>query len=131
MACDGDGGVIPTRDSTPPRDGPLPPPFDAELGPTVTISPPSGATGVAVTTIIVATFDRPVTGVSSSSFALDLSIGSFVATNFLALDARTYELLPASNLMPATSYSVVMSPGITDLGGNPLQPVSSQFTTGP
>ncbi|MFL6127503.1 MAG: DUF4082 domain-containing protein [Mycobacteriales bacterium] len=97
--------------------------------PTVTAkSPASGATGVATTTSVSATFNEPV---SAASVSLTLTGPSGALLGDLAYDAAstTATFTPASALAANTTYTAEVS-GAQDAAGNTMDPVSWTFTTG-
>ncbi len=100
--------------------------------PTVTKeSPATGATGVAVSTTVTATFNEAVQA-STISFALKNSAGTAVAAT-VGYDSATdtVTLTPGAALAYQTTYTATVS-GALDTAGDPMSaPVSWSFTTDP
>jgi len=93
-------------------------------------SPTAGATGVALTTNVTATFSEAVAGVSSSTFSLTPPSGVPIsAAVTYAATSRTATLDPSADLAANTTYTASLSGGIADLAGNALAPMSWSFTT--
>ncbi len=109
-------------------------------GPAPTIgtrTPSPGATGVARTANVTATFTEAVTGIpttaaASSTFTIkQTSTNSSIASlaSYTA-STKTATLDPTSTLAANTQYTVTMTNGVKDLAGNPLTTTSWSFTTG-
>jgi subtilisin len=99
--------------------------------PTVTTTTPgSGATGVAVTSSVTATFSEAVQSatVTTSTFTLKNSAGTSI-TGTVSLSSNVATFKPSSNLAYSTSYTAAVTNGIKDLAGNLLTPKSWSFTT--
>jgi hypothetical protein len=97
--------------------------------PTVTARTPTpGATGVATSATVSATFSEPVQS-STITFGLTGPGGTPVAAA-TAYDAssRTVTLTPSAPLATSTSYTASLS-GAQDLAGNTMAPASWSFTT--
>ena len=80
----------------------------------------------------LASFNEPVSNVSSSTMILrDLSTGATVPAG-VSYDSgnRTARLIPASPLAAMRQYRVELTSGIRDGGSNALSPASLTFTTG-
>src|SRR4029079_3571694 len=112
-----------TASTTPPPDN---------TPPTVTSTTPSGgATGVAVTSSITATFSellQPAT-VSTSTFTLKDSADTPIA-GAVSLNGLVATFVPASSLSPSTPYTATVTTGVKDIAGNFLTPAKSwSFTT--
>ena len=99
--------------------------------PTVTgRTPASNETNVNVSGNITATFSEPVTGVSLTTMRLTSSNGAGVlATVSYNATTRTATLNPLLNLAAGTRYTVSLTNGIRDNGGNALAATSWSFTT--
>jgi methionine-rich copper-binding protein CopC len=100
--------------------------------PTVTAkSPPSGATGVATSTAVTATFSEPVQNVSGSTVKLKLAGTTTVVPSTVTYDSatKTATLKPDAALSAGTKYAVTLTSGIKDLAGNSLKSTSWSFTT--
>jgi subtilisin len=102
--------------------------------PTVTSTiPAGGATGVAATSVIKATFSEKVLGttVTTSTFILKNSAGASI-TGQVTSDGLTATFTPSSQLAFSTSYTATLSPSSTnsvkDLAGNPMALKSWSFT---
>lgn len=106
----------------------------ANAAPTVTVqNPVTGATAVAVSTNVWATFSEPVTGVDSTTFTVRNPAGSTISA-VLTLSGLSATLNPSANLAADTSYTVTLVGGpaaIRDATGTPLATVSWTFLTGP
>jgi Bacterial Ig-like domain/Laminin G domain len=103
--------------------------------PTVTSSSPAAdATGVARGVSPTATFSEPVTGVDGATMTLrrGTATGPLVES-VVTYDATTRRavLNPNTRLAPNTRYVAALGPGVADLAGHPLAPVSWAFTTSP
>ena len=110
------------------------------IAPRVTqISPADGATGVLRNASILATFSKPVTNVTSTTFLLNQAGGSTCSTLGTDIagaitangtrDIRTFT--PGVTLSSKTLYCVRVTSGVTDDGGQALNPTfASSFTTG-
>lgn len=103
--------------------------------PTVTsTSPAGGATGVAVTSSIKATFSEKVqtATLTTSSFIVKNSAGASISGQVTS-DGLTATFTPSSQLAFSTSYTATLSPSSTnavkDLAGNPMATKSWSFTT--
>ena len=108
--------------------------------PTVTAkAPSSGATAVARTANVTATFSEPVAGVSQSTFTLAPitptgALGPAV-TAVVTRNATTNQwiLNPSATLNAQSKYRATLSGGTTairDAAGNPLTTATWDFTTG-
>ncbi|MGB7676051.1 MAG: Ig-like domain-containing protein, partial [Nitrososphaeraceae archaeon] len=88
----------------------------------INTSPGSGATGVAVTSSITATFSEPVQSWSSPTiFTVKNGAGtSIVGTLALSTDAKTVTFKPSSSLGFSTSYTVTITTGVKDKAGNAM-----------
>jgi hypothetical protein len=91
--------------------------------------PGAGSLNAATTSVVTATFDQAVTGVSGSTFSLRTSAGLAVAAN-VAYNAywKRAELRPTAELVPGTSYVVTIGSGISGATGQ-VNPLSWSFTT--
>ena len=97
--------------------------------PTVTTrTPAAGATGVATSTTVTATFNEPV---QSGTIAMSVQDGNGTAVSgSLSYDgaAQKATFTPSAALATATTYTATVS-GAADLSGNVMAPVSWSFTT--
>lgn len=101
--------------------------------PTITgRSPADGATGVATTSRLTATFSEAVdaASVTSATFTLTPAGGSAVAATVTRPTTTTAQLAPSAALAYATTYTAAVS-GIRDLAGNPVSGSWSFTTAGP
>ena len=102
--------------------------------PTVTARTPAvGATDVAATTTVTATFSEAVQGVSGTTFTLKPGTGAAVGA-VVTYDAasRTATLDPSADLAANTQYTATLTGGasaIKGVTGTPLATVSWTFTT--
>ena len=120
------GGSI----SQPP--GPPPTPGDTSPPTISTITPPSGAKGVVVNTLITATFNEPVlpSTVTTNTFNLQAGTASIPGAVKLSGDGKTATFDPTSNLSPSVSYTAVFRAGVKDTAGNAMTaPKQWSFTT--
>jgi len=99
--------------------------------PTVlTVSPPNNASGVAITSAVTVTFSEPMNAstINTTTFNLrNTGTGALVAgtvTYNAAANSATFT--PSAPLANGTNYTVTVTTGVTDIGGNPL---ANQFTS--
>lgn len=99
----------------------------------VTHSPSPGEMGVAIDGTVTATFDEPVTGVSSGTFTISRGTTTVAASVTYVPATMTARLTPMYQLAGHTTYTAQLTAGIADLDGHPLAgaPVTWSFTTGP
>jgi hypothetical protein len=90
-------------------------------------TPAPGATGVAVTSPVTATFDEPV---QSTTISMSLSGPSGPVAGSTTYDpaSQTATFTPTAALSFSTSYTATVS-GAKDAAGNTMTPVSWSFTT--
>jgi len=108
--------------------------FDTTPPTIISVTPPDGATGVAVATNVTVTFSEPVNGAKALGF---INMPYFIpATITLAADRRSVTLDPGMDLADATLHTVFLANGdtgavgVTDDAGNPLAAeFISSFTT--
>ena len=107
-------------------------------GPTITsVMPADGATGIAVTTAVTATFGEAINPASltTASFVLIPQGSSTPVAASASYDAASMQarLLPSASLQAGASYTAIVkggSSGVVDQAGNPLaNDVSWSFTT--
>src|SRR5262249_9803735 len=102
--------------------------------PTVaSVTPPAGATGVATTSAVTATFSdamNPAT-ISSTTFQLRDGVGNLVAATVTpGSPSTTATLTPSSALAASTTYTATITTGVKDVAGNAMaSPYSWSFTT--
>ncbi len=103
--------------------------------PTVTsVSPPNGATGVAIATTVQVTFSEPMDSTTISNTTITLRnnttsalVGATVVYN---RSTRVATLTPTSALAFGTPFTVTVTTGVKDVAGNALvAPFPSTFTT--
>jgi len=99
--------------------------------PTVrTVSPGDSASGVAITSAVTVTFSEPMNAstITTTTFNLrNTGTGAPVAgtiTYNAAANSATFT--PSAPLANGTNYTVTVTKGVTDIGGNPL---ANQFTS--
>ncbi|MCV0403325.1 MAG: Ig-like domain-containing protein [Chloroflexi bacterium] len=99
-------------------------------------APAGGATGVAASTSVTATFSEAIApaSVTPSTFTLSGPGGPVAASASQGPGAQTATLTPSTALLASTTYTATLrggSGGITDLAGNALSSdVTWSFTTG-
>lgn len=106
--------------------------------PTVTTrSPAAGATKVARTSTVSATFSEAVTGLpttaaSTTAFTLkNNTTGATTSSSVLySSSTGTATLTPGGSLAASTTYTVTVTGAVKDVAGNPLTATSWTFTTG-
>jgi hypothetical protein len=113
--------------------GGTPPPGD-EVAPAVSSTfPVAGATGVAVSGNVSATFSEALdpTTVTASTVSLRLAGGSAVpAAVTYDTATRTAVLNPTADLTASAKYTATVTTGVKDVAGNPLAAASTwSFTT--
>jgi len=101
--------------------------------PTVTSkSPASGATGVAISTTVSATFSEALDVLTITTSSFTLKAGTTPVSGSVSYNSGTYTatFTPAANLSYSTTYTATLSTAIKDVSGNPLaSPYSWSFTT--
>ena len=105
--------------------------------PTVTSTTPTGgATGVAVTTSITATFSEAIKSstIITSSFILKTITGTGIpgTISYISTDGKTATFKPSSSLSVSTSYTITLSPStarMQDLAGNTMATITKSFST--
>ncbi|MEJ7759788.1 MAG: Ig-like domain-containing protein [Gemmatimonadaceae bacterium] len=100
-------------------------------GPTVlTVSPPDNASGVAITSAVTVTFSEPMNAstINTTTFNLrNTGTGALVAgTVTYNAGANSATFTPSAPLANGTHYTVTVTTGVMDIGGNPL---ATQFTS--
>jgi hypothetical protein len=96
----------------------------------VSVSPEDEATGVAVDTVVTATFSEAMddSTITTSSFTLDSVAGSVSYDS----DTFTATFTPSASLTADTTYTATLSTAITDVAGNSLAvEYSWSFSTPP
>ncbi len=102
-------------------------------GPTVSVVPPNGATGVSLTPTITLTFNEPVNPLTvrqdTIRFARESGNVELPITLALSPDRTTVTVTPGVPLQPLTQYRIqITSPNVRDVAGNAAGHFS-QFTT--
>jgi methionine-rich copper-binding protein CopC len=101
------------------------------VAPTVTgRTPDLDATGVGLGSNVFIAFSEPITKPAASSVWLRAPDGSTVAAavNYYA-SSNTVILNPTADLAGGTTYTVVLTAGVTDLAANPVAAEEWAFTT--
>jgi hypothetical protein len=94
--------------------------------------PRRDATDIALSVSLIVIFSEPIDAatLTAETFRLELGDDPVEATRLLSPDGLRAELTPAEALQPNTSYTLVVTEGVLDLGGNPLEEeVQSTFVT--
>lgn len=95
-------------------------------------APAAGATGVAQTANVTATFSEPVQGVSGTTFRLRNTLTGLNVPATVTTSGNTATLTPTSPLANNTQYTATLTGGATairDLAGNPLATTTWNFRT--
>lgn len=96
------------------------------------VSPASGATGVAVNSAVTAAFNLPLSSSTLSSSTFTLSAGSTPVAGAVTYSSTTNvaTFTPAAALAFSTTYTATLSTAVTDTTGSALSsPYSWTFTT--
>lgn len=93
------------------------------------VTPISGATGVATSTKVTATFSEPVAGVSGSTFTLAQGTTTVTANVTLDPTGQVATLTPTAALSQGRVYTATLTTGITSATGSPIAGQSWSFTT--
>jgi len=96
-------------------------------------SPTSGATGVAVTTTVTATFSEAMDAATITTGSFTLRRGATSVSGSVSYNSGSYTatFTPAADLAYDTTYTASLSTAVTDVAGNPLASTYSwSFTTG-
>jgi hypothetical protein len=96
-------------------------------GPVISyVAPRNESTGVATTASVFVAFDKAINSPTAANLVFTPGVGGTVS-----YDRPSYTLIfkPSSPLASNTGYSFKVT-GITDLGGNPMDPVTVKFKTG-
>jgi hypothetical protein len=91
--------------------------------PKVTVENPANlATGVAVNSVVRATFDKAMDPLTITSLTFTLKNGTASVLGTVTYDAlsKVATLKPASNLLPNTKYTATVTTGAKDLAGHAL-----------
>jgi hypothetical protein len=93
----------------------------------VSVAPANAATGIATNVAPVVTFSEPVA--PGSAITLAVNGGAAVATT-VSTSGAAVTLNHAALLLPATTYRITATSGVSDLAGNPMAATfTSTFTT--
>jgi len=95
-------------------------------------SPTSGATGVAITTTVSATFSEALNASTVTTASFTLKAGTTPVSGSVSYNSSTHAatFTPGANLANSTTYTATLSTAITDAAGNPLAAEYSwSFTT--
>lgn len=90
-------------------------------------SPPNGATLGSLTTPLHIGFDEDIVGVTPASAYLER--GGVVVPTTLSMPSAQTIRLDHDPLAGSSTYSIILTSGITDLYGNPLAATTITFTT--
>lgn len=96
--------------------------FSDNASPTITMSPDNRAVGVPINTLIVLIFSEPInpTSINYSTFVVTNN-GMPVSGNTGFSNQNTVlAFAPFPNLLPSSFVNVALSPGVTDVAGNPI-----------
>jgi hypothetical protein len=99
----------------------------------VSRTPASGATGVAVDTVVTATFSEAMNASTITTSSFTLRRGATPVSGSVSYNSGSYTATfdPAADLAYDTTYTASLSTAITDAAGNPLASTYSwSFTTG-
>jgi hypothetical protein len=97
-------------------------------------SPASGATGIAVNTVVTATFSEAMAASTITTTSFTLKAGTTPVSGSVSYNSSTHTatFTPSANLAGSTTYTATLSTSITDATGNPLASAYSwSFTTVP
>jgi hypothetical protein len=106
---------------------------DATAPTVVSRYPASGATGVALDTVVTATFSEAMNASTITTSSFTLKIGTTPVSGSVSYNAGTYTatFTPSANLTDDTIYTASLSTAVTDVAGNALGAASTwNFTTG-
>jgi hypothetical protein len=100
------------------------------IPPSVTsATPTSGASDVTVTSTVRIVFSEPIDAATLTGGSVMVSDGTGNIPGSVSYDANTNTAIfaPSSNLVNATTYTVLLTTAITDIAGNPLA-ISATWT---
>ena len=99
----------------------------------IRISPQTGATDVALASVVVVVFSEPIDAATLNAASVQLRTGAAAVSGTLSFgdDAHlTVTFAPDLPLAPTTYYEVDVTPDVRDLEGqSPDSPVSVEFST--
>ena len=101
-------------------------------GPTVTVSPANGTTGVPLNAQVYVTVSAPIDPTTWTQSSVQLLQGSTqIAGTGAFVNAQTLTFTPTSALTAGTVYTVkILGSAFTDADGNAVVPSTTSFTTG-
>lgn len=94
--------------------------------------PPQGGRGIPLNSTIVAVFSEPIGSESVNAATVRLRLGPETLSGRLvfAVDGLSLDFMPDRRLLPDRQYSLLLTAGIVDLAGDPLEAeVEILFTT--
>jgi hypothetical protein len=94
------------------------------------VTPANGATGVSTQVAIQIQFNKSINPLTMTSSTFTLSIGgnAIAGTIVVGADGRTATFTPSSPLGPGATYTIRVTGGVLDLGGQSVVPFQSTFT---
>ncbi len=103
-----------------------------KVGPTVSVSPANGATGMPLNTDVIVSVSAPIDPTSWNQNSIQLLDASMnpVAGTVSEPNNQTLVFRPSANLAPGAAYTVNVGAGaFADANGNPVSAFQSTFTT--
>ncbi|MFN7135673.1 MAG: Ig-like domain-containing protein, partial [Myxococcales bacterium] len=107
---------------------PPPPPSDTTAPTLTSLSPADGADGIALNTVITATFDEAIDPASLTIALADAKGAAVAGTLAVAEDKLSGTLTPAAALLEKGAYTITVS-GFKDAAGNAGEAATAKFTT--
>jgi hypothetical protein len=99
-------------------------------GPTVTVTPLNGATGIPLNTLVTATLNVPMDPTSWGQTSIQVAKGSTPVAGTVSFTSNTtLTFTPSANLAAGATYTVTVG-NFTDANGNAVTPSTSSFTAG-
>lgn len=96
----------------------------------VSITPPNTSTGIGPNNPVTVIFSKPMAPGSFNNGDVGLYVGSNLVTSNVSISRDTTSFTFNTSLNYSTTYTVVLTPNVTDLAGNHLAAqVTSSFTT--
>ena len=86
----------------------------------ISTDPANGATGIAITKIITATFSKVMNSTTITPSTFILRQGATILPGTVTYAGTTASLTPTANLASNTTYTVTITSGVTDVAGNAL-----------
>ena len=93
------------------------------------VTPVNNATGVAVTTTVVLTFNKTVNPVTATLAAIPVTANGVTVAGSYAVSGATVTFTPLTPLPGSATVNVGVNGNVADLAGNGNQGFSSKFTT--